>query len=77
MAAAATVLVAVVLTIVVLVVGGWTAGRPRLPGGRAEDSQRGREANADVWHGDPRPHVVDRPAGADAESMDSEDRSRD
>ena len=74
---AITVLVAVVLTIVVIIVGGWTGGRPRLPGGRAEDVQRGRETNPDVWHGDPRPDVVDRPAGADAESMDPEDRPRD
>jgi hypothetical protein len=71
---AITVLITVVLTIVTLVVGGWTGGRPRLPGGRAEDAQRGRQANPDGWHGDPRPDVVDRPAGADAESMNSEDR---
>jgi hypothetical protein len=73
---ATTVLIAVVLTIVILVVGGWTGGRPHLPGGRAEEAQRRREA-PDVWHGDPRPDVVDRPAGADAEPMDSEDRPRD
>lgn len=53
---------AVLLTVAVLLAGGG-------PGGRFQ-RRRGRDGrNRDPWHGDPRPDVVDRPAGADAEDM--------
>jgi hypothetical protein len=59
---AIVIVLAVLATVVVLVASGGPGGRfPR---------RRDREGhNRDPWHGDPRPHVVDRPAGADAEDM--------
>jgi hypothetical protein len=64
-AAVVTIVISTLVTVVVLVTAGWTAGRPRLPGEhRARRSRRG----GDPWHGAPRPEVVDRPAGADAEA---------
>ena len=60
-----TVVVSTLITVVVLVLAGWTGGRPRLRGEHQDRSGRG---GGDPWHGDPRPEVVDRPAGADAEA---------
>jgi hypothetical protein len=60
------VVVTALVTGVVLVVGGWSAGRPRLPGIRSDRLDGG---GGDPWHDDPRREVVDRPAGADAEAM--------
>jgi hypothetical protein len=54
-------------SLAVLVVSGWRRRRTGMPG---PDTDPGRHRPAaDVWHGDPRRAVVDRPAGADAESM--------
>ena len=58
---------AVLITLAVLVVGGWRRRRPGMPGPGTDPGRR-RPA-VDVWHGDPRRAVVDRPAGADAEPM--------
>jgi hypothetical protein len=60
-----TVVITTLVTVVVLVTAGWTAGRPRLPGGHPDRVGHG---GGDPWHGAPRPQVVDRPAGADAEA---------
>jgi hypothetical protein len=58
-----TVVITTLITVVVLVMAGWSAG-PRLPGEHEDRLGRG---GGDPWHGGPRPEVVDRPAGADAE----------
>lgn len=63
--AVVTVVITTLITVVVLVVAGWSAGRPRLPGKHRE--RLGRKGR-DPWHGAPRPGVVERPAGADAEA---------
>jgi hypothetical protein len=64
-----TVVIATLITLVVLAMAGWSAGRPRLPGNHEERLGRG---GGDPWHGAPRPEVVDRPAGADAEASAAE-----
>jgi hypothetical protein len=64
-----TVVISTLVTVVVLVMAGWSGGRPRLPG-RHEDRLGG--GGGDPWHGVSRPEVVDRPAGADAEANAAE-----
>jgi len=64
-----TVVITTLITVVVLVMAGWSAGRPRLPG--KHEDRLGR-IGGDPWHGGPRPEVVDRPAGADAEANAAE-----
>ena len=64
--AVTVVAIAIVLTVLTLVVAGWT-GRPRAPG-VVGDGRRARRSG-DPWHGDPGPGVAGRPAGADAEAM--------
>jgi hypothetical protein len=64
-----TVVISTLLAVVVLVMAGWTGGRRRLPGEHQDRSGRG---GGDPWHGGPRPEVVDRPAGADAEANAAE-----
>ena len=50
---------AVLITLAVLVVGGW---RRRRPDARPRHGSGRRRPAVDVWHGDPRRTVVDRPA---------------
>jgi hypothetical protein len=64
-----TIVITTLITVVVLVMAGWSAGRPRLPGKHEDRLGRG---GGDPWHGGPRPEVVDRPAGADAEANAAE-----
>lgn len=65
MAVFVTVVISTLVTVVVLVVAGWSAGGPRLPG---THEVRLGGGGGDPWHGVSRPEVVDRPAGADAEA---------
>jgi hypothetical protein len=64
-----TVAVALVLTVLTLVVCAWT-GRRRASGVGGAGRRSG--GGGDPWHGDPRPDVAGRPAGADAEAMSAE-----
>jgi hypothetical protein len=70
-----TVVISAVLTVVVLVTAGWTAGRPRFPGGQHDLRDRRARRGRDAWHAPPQPEVVGRPAGADAEA-DAADQAR-
>jgi hypothetical protein len=64
-----TVVITTLITVVTLVMAGWTTGRPRLLGKHQGRLGRG---GGDPWHAAPRPEVVDRPAGADARANAAE-----
>jgi hypothetical protein len=64
-----TVVITTLVTVVVLGMAAWSAGRPRLPGKHEDRLGRG---GGGPWHGAPRPEVVERPAGADAEANAAE-----